>query len=638
MHPHRSAQISNQQLSSDGTDADLEPADVCVDAEGVPISRRYGDVYHSRDGALAQARAVFLAGCRVPQAWEEAQQRGAAAWTVLETGFGLGVNFLATWDAWRQCTQRPGTLHMVSLERHPVDAPALRQHAPPAVRHLAQRLAERWPPATPGVHRLVFDEEGAGRVVLTLVFGDAPRTLRRLRLQADAVFLDGFAPRVNPQLWSAHFLRQVAAHARPGAAVATWCVAGEVRTALHDAGFDTERLPGFGAKRQRLAGVKRGRAPTPPMVPREIAIVGAGLAGCAAAWAFAQRGWSVQLVDGAAEPAQGTSSLPWGLLHPQVSADDNPASRLSRQGFLWWHDQLARWREQGVPLDPIWKPVGVWRQLSPTRRDPERLLAAWRHAPHWVQLRRAEDALPLVGAPAAHAGLWWPQGGMASAAGLCRHWLERCGGHLHWHGATTVQRLQAQSGGWRLFDAQGTMVLESPCVLLANAHGAGALAGVAWPQQAWRGQIGWLATAAPVRAARAGEGYLMPAAPGVVGVGSTYEAEGHWLDPQTAWAALEALWQAAWPAPAPAWVRQGRFEGVRCAMRDRLPLAGAVPAEEAGASLPGLHVLAGLGSRGLSLAGLLAEDIASHLNGEPGCLPHDLARAVDPGRFRRRDA
>ena len=78
--------------------------------DGTPFSPRFGDVYRSAGpaGALAQARQVFLHGCGLlPTPGQEAVWRGAPRWQVLEAGFGLGLNFLTTWHAWRQAAERP---------------------------------------------------------------------------------------------------------------------------------------------------------------------------------------------------------------------------------------------------------------------------------------------------------------------------------------------------------------------------------------------------------------------------------------------------------------------------------------------------------------------------------------------------
>ena len=81
---------------------------------GTPFSPAYDDVYHSAGGGLAQAQHVFLKGNGLPRRWR--QRRG---FTVLETGFGFGLSFLATWRAWREDPARCERLHFVSIEKHP---------------------------------------------------------------------------------------------------------------------------------------------------------------------------------------------------------------------------------------------------------------------------------------------------------------------------------------------------------------------------------------------------------------------------------------------------------------------------------------------------------------------------------------
>ncbi|UCG98276.1 MAG: tRNA (5-methylaminomethyl-2-thiouridine)(34)-methyltransferase MnmD, partial [Burkholderiales bacterium] len=199
----------------------VEPAALEFDAGGHPYSSRYGDVYASRDGALGQARHVFLGGNELPLRWA-----GRGQFVVLETGFGLGTNFLAAWQAWRDDPERPGRLHFVSVERHPLAAADLQRAAPAPLQPLALQLAAQWPLPLPGLHRLPFEGE---RVVLTLALGDAAELLPQLLLGADAFFLDGFAPDRNPAMWSPPLVKALARLARPGATLATWCTAGALR-------------------------------------------------------------------------------------------------------------------------------------------------------------------------------------------------------------------------------------------------------------------------------------------------------------------------------------------------------------------------------------------------------------------------
>src|SRR5258706_1215918 len=89
--------------------------------EGTPYSEAFGDVYHSAAGALAQADHVFLNGNQLPERW-----RGRETFVILETGFGLGLNFLATWQAWRRDPRGCPRLHFGFVGKHPVSPQKLR--------------------------------------------------------------------------------------------------------------------------------------------------------------------------------------------------------------------------------------------------------------------------------------------------------------------------------------------------------------------------------------------------------------------------------------------------------------------------------------------------------------------------------
>ncbi|MFZ4537192.1 tRNA (5-methylaminomethyl-2-thiouridine)(34)-methyltransferase MnmD [Propionivibrio sp.] len=226
----------------------LEPARLTLGFEGMPISEVYDDVYYSAAGGHFQARHVFLAGNNLPARWQ-----GKKCFVILETGFGLGLNFLTTWLAWQNDPDRCEILRFVSLEKHPFRADDLElAHAVwPELALLAAELRERWPPLVPGEHRLEFD---GGRVILTLVFGDAVETLPKIDAAVDAFYLDGFSPAKNPELWSPALCRSLARLALRGATLATWSVAGSVRLALRAAQFDVKKRPGFAGKRQMLVG------------------------------------------------------------------------------------------------------------------------------------------------------------------------------------------------------------------------------------------------------------------------------------------------------------------------------------------------------------------------------------------------
>src|SRR6185503_8984745 len=196
----------------------------------------------------------------------------------------------------------------------------------PELQQEAAQLHSVWPTLVPGGHRLVFE---GGAVVLTLFFADI-RVARDLRLAADAIYLDGFDPRKNPEMWSHETLRAVSRLAAPGATAATWSVAASVRNALEETGFRTTKREGFGSKREMLVASyeKKGVERQPPK-ERKATVVGAGLAGAALCERLCARGWEVTLLERHPAPAEEASGNLAGTFHPIVTPDDSIFARLT---------------------------------------------------------------------------------------------------------------------------------------------------------------------------------------------------------------------------------------------------------------------------------------------------------------------
>jgi tRNA 5-methylaminomethyl-2-thiouridine biosynthesis bifunctional protein len=225
--------------------------------DDTPRSSRFDDIYRARSNALTQSRSVFLAGCGLPERWH-----GRDQFTVLETGFGLGLNFLTTWATWLADPQACRTLNFVSVEAYPVSSEdILRSTQALATADgasgdlaaqaplLAQQLAHFWPNLKSGLNQWPFAQ---GRIQLTLYVGDVLAMLQQWPGQADAVYLDGFSPAVNPDMWSSATLGAVAQHCHSGTRLATYTVAAQVRRSFTKLGFSVEKCPGVPPKRDRL--------------------------------------------------------------------------------------------------------------------------------------------------------------------------------------------------------------------------------------------------------------------------------------------------------------------------------------------------------------------------------------------------
>lgn len=592
--------------------------------DGTPRSPRFEDIYRSRSGALAQARHVFLGGCGLPQAWA-----GQPQWRILETGFGLGLNFLAAWRAWKDDPRRPGLLHFVSVEAWPVSAQDLLRGAAdaPELQPLARELADQWWGLVPGFHRLQFE---GGRVLLTLCVGDARAMLREQAFAADSVFLDGFDPQRNPAMWELATLKAVARCCRRGTGLATWTVAGPVRRDLQQCGFAVEKAAGLPPKRECLRArfEPRWTLKHPPPQARGPAasafVVGSGLAGASVAASLARRGWRVQLLDAAAHPAAGASALPAGLLAPHTSPDDNLLSRLSRAGVRIALQQ-ARMRLQA---GRDWQPTGVLEH----RFDPGRLPELGPGQEDWQRPRDAQSA-----------ALWHGAAAWVRPAALVQAWL--AGPGIEWQGDTPVARVERRDDRWQAIGSGGRVLAQADLAVLAAALHTADLLPPAGPAPARpirlhpvRGQVSWnLLDEGPPLAAHPhnGKGHFLPEVALPEGrawlCGSTYVRADRSLDvrPGEHLANLERL-RLLLPEAAERLAPQFEsgavraWTGVRCASGDRRPLVGEVE--------PGLWVCTALGSRGLTFAALCAELLAARLHGEPMPLPPRLAAALDAGR------
>jgi tRNA 5-methylaminomethyl-2-thiouridine biosynthesis bifunctional protein len=662
----------------------IVPAEVDFSDATSPRSPRFGDVYHPEHGAWAQAEHVFLAGNGLPARWH-----GRDAFTILETGFGLGNNFLATWAAWRADARRCARLRFVSVEKHPLRRDDLRRAlAGSPAPELAQALCAAWPPLTPDFHRLAFDD---GRVELLLLLGDAAQRLRELVATVDAFYLDGFAPAKNPQMWEPGLFKSLSRLAAPGATAATWSSARAVRDGLQQAGFAWRRADGIGGKRDiTLAGFAPRVAPRRPAARtrtagvRQVAIVGGGLAGAACARALAREGLHCTVIDRHAAPAAEASGNAGGLFHGVFHPDDGMHARAHRAAALVAAQAHAEAIAAGVPgrCDGLLRLVPEHADAAPLAEQ----LARAGLPPEYVQAWSPAQ-VEAAGGPAC-AAWFYPGGGWISPAALVRHWLGSGDPAVRWIGGRAVARIEcaASPGGgdapWRLLDAAGDLVAQAQAVVFANAGAALSswslvtdAAGGAGPAAAeWtgglaltRGQVSIVAADTPgLRAPLlplAGAGYALTLPDGAVVCGATSTAGDadsglRAADHVHNLAQLAALTDSAL-APAgravdEAFVREleaaGRLHGRvgwRAGAPDRLPIVGAVPMQPAaGAALPdqprhwprvpGLFACSGFGSRGLTWAPLAGRLIAAWIADAPYPLPADLVDALDPARFATR--
>jgi len=663
----------------------IVPARIVIDDDGTPRSVEYGDIYHPRSGALAQARHVFLDGDALAARW-----RGKDRFVVLESGFGLGNNFLATWAAWRADPDRCRQLHFLSIEASPptrATFASLRREA--SLTPLAAELALRWPPLTCNLHRIALDD---GNVELLLAFGAVDAWLPQLVADVDAFFLDGFAPARNPAMWDARLFRAMARLATLGATIATWSAARAVRDGLRSAGFAIENAPGSGGKRDITRGrfsprfvprTSPRRAPTSveptsspgpgvAKTPRStrggtaatpappVVIVGAGLAGCALARALAERGIRSLVIERGATVAAEGSGNAVGLFHGVVHPGDGRHARFHRAAAL----AAGAAVRAAVLRHGVRGSTGGLLRIE-TGRDlaaMQRLVEVQGLPADYVEALDGDAASRLAGVRLASPAWHFPGAGWVDPRALVRAWLDDAGASVRLLLDCAAASLRRIDGGWALHDPAGATIAAAPVVVLCNGDGA-LVDPSPWPIRRQRGQVSGVAAGdlAPVQVPRlpiAGAGYVVPAIDGMVwfGASSTWNDDDPALRPHDQQQNLDRMAALLGLRALPAPDRLVGRVGFRWVSDDRLPIIGAVPASVAEgvadgfvgsrsprfdqprfmARAPGLFVCCALGSRGIASAAFGAEVLAAAIAGAPLPAEADLLDAIDPARFLSR--
>ena len=191
----------------------------------------YRQHFHSTAGAGAESDRKYVGPCRI----RERLQNGETL-TVLEIGFGLGCNASALLRAVRESGR--GKVRMISLESDPavLSAAALLPDHPEPSMLVSLRRNGRYETAD---------------FSLELLLGDARKCLPE-KLSADAVFLDGFSPETNPELWTEEFIAALKQRLKPTGVLATYSSAYPVCGALLKNGFLLYVSEPFGRKRGGL--------------------------------------------------------------------------------------------------------------------------------------------------------------------------------------------------------------------------------------------------------------------------------------------------------------------------------------------------------------------------------------------------
>ena len=640
------------------------------DEQGLPVSSQFGDVYFSKASGIAETRYVFLLHNRLKQRFEALVS--GQTFTIAETGFGTGLNFLCAWQLFDEVAPDNCQLHFISTEKFPLTnedmARALKLF--PELRPFSEELCRHYQfPEKKQLTRLLAD----GKVRLTLLIGDVLDTLPGVEENIDAWFLDGFAPAKNPQMWQPSLFLTMATKSANEATYATFTAARMVREGLNSAGFTINRHPGYGAKREMISGQflpellseKMSMSETSPWFrPRKhnnreksAIVIGGGLAGTSVAYALATRGWQVEIIEQHDQLASEASGNVRGMLYAKLSPNNTPLSQFVLDGY---HHTLGLLETLRVKE---WNPCGLI-QLALTEKLAERYQALDRQHPDSLLKYLCREQLSgIAGIPVKSAGLFFPHAGWVSPPAFC----EAMSSHPNIKVTTgcKTDQLKQTTEGWQLFSGD-EMIASTKTVIIAKGTASNEFPQLQHlPLKAIRGQVSHvLATEASSKLATCvcGEGYIAPASDGHHSVGATFNLKDdnkelsnkdHRKNLGLQSYSFPAMYAAM--GEKNALITGGRV-GFRATTPDYLPVVGGVVDYESFTEqftplkknrkhrfsdyakyLDGLYVSSGHGSRGLLSCPLSGEILAAMINNEPLPVDDELLFHLNPTRFLVRD-
>jgi tRNA 5-methylaminomethyl-2-thiouridine biosynthesis bifunctional protein len=398
------------------------------------------------------------------------------------------------------------------------------------------------------------------------------------------------------------------------------------------------------------------------MAAKSAIVIGAGIAGCSTAYALAQRGIEVTLLERNPDIASEASGNPLAMLYPRLSGDDI-GSEFALTAYL---HSLQLYKSLNLPPEDF-DCCGML-QLGFNAKELARIqkVAAQSHASEIVQYVNKSEASRLAGIDVEHDALYLPGAAWVNPQHLCQR--------LSQHQNINTLALQKVINILKVNDLFGVhtnqgAVLSAEIVVIANANDAQELcANLSMNTQAVRGQVSLVSATESSKALQkivCSDGYFSPAAyqkntEQLHCLGATFSNIAATENTRSELAMTEQDHQAnleklnnisnTLHSDLKNNIVGGRVS-LRCTAIDYWPLAGKLldavklrtspprPSADV-SSLPwidGLYMNIAHGSKGFTTAPLCGELIACMVNNQALPIPDELAGLLNPNRFLLKD-
>jgi len=320
-------------------------------------SEEFEDIYFNTENGIAESEYVFIDANNIANRFAN---NSLERFTLLELGFGTGLNFLNTLKHWQSSTKADSTwLDYIAIDKYPLTAQEINQALlvfPSLKSELALLLASYGGAAPQYKPKLISELWVTENVRLTYIPFDVADAIKHIIKHwsvLDAIYLDGFAPSKNPDMWSSDHYQQLSKICSSNTTFSSFTAAGTVRKGLQDAGFVVQKQKGYGQKREMILGhygkqsvinstgtppwfkpasFEQSQMVTPNGTDSKTLIVGGGIAGLSTAFHLAKTGKEIVLID-SQKIASGASGNRAGLAYPQFDINLSPMSHWSINAY-----------------------------------------------------------------------------------------------------------------------------------------------------------------------------------------------------------------------------------------------------------------------------------------------------------------
>ncbi|MEJ2879791.1 tRNA (5-methylaminomethyl-2-thiouridine)(34)-methyltransferase MnmD [Pedobacter sp. GR22-6] len=215
-----------------------------ADGSNTLYNENIGEHYHSKHGAVQESKHVFIAA-----GLEHAISSfpGQQQISILEVGFGTGLNFLMT--------AAYADLSGVSIEYTSLEAFPLRSE------ELESTGYEQY--VSGAIWKGMLNNYGKAMQQVTAVLPEQKLRIVHTYLQRyetaqlfDLLYYDAFSVQHQPEMWSDEIIAHACTFLKPGGIFVTYAITGKLKRALKAVGFTIEKLPGAPGKREMLRATK----------------------------------------------------------------------------------------------------------------------------------------------------------------------------------------------------------------------------------------------------------------------------------------------------------------------------------------------------------------------------------------------